>query len=112
MDKVQGPLLLRCMLPGLLMTVGSSDISPKGYGVIREHALHFIKHLMAHVSIRSIGGGHPSRGGGSIYQEGGGQKIGKGGLFRGAEGGAKNFEHFFRNLKIFEHFFRNFWEIC
>ena len=68
MDKVQGPLLLRCMLPGLLMTVGSSDISPKGYGVIREHALHFIKHLMAHVSIRSIGGGHPSRGGGSIYQ--------------------------------------------
>ena len=33
------------------MTVGSFDISPKGYGVIREHALHFIKHLMAHVSL-------------------------------------------------------------
>ena len=50
-DKVQGPLLFRCILPGLLMTVGSADISPKGYGVIREHALHFIKHLMAHVSL-------------------------------------------------------------
>ena len=42
------------MLPGLLMTVGSFDISPKGYGVIREHALHFIKHLMAHVSLTTI----------------------------------------------------------
>ena len=42
------------MLPGLLMTVGSFDISPKGYGVIREHALHFIKHLMAHVSWTTI----------------------------------------------------------
>ena len=42
------------MLPGLLMTVGSFDISPKGYAVIREHALHFIKHLMAHVSWTTI----------------------------------------------------------
>ena len=52
-ERTQGPLLLRCILPGILMVGihGSSDISPKGHGVIREHALHFIKHLMAHVSI-------------------------------------------------------------
>ena len=34
------------------MISGSSGISPKGHGVIREHALHFIKHLMAHVSFK------------------------------------------------------------
>jgi len=51
-DKSQGPLLFKCILPGVLMTdgQGSSSISSKGLGVIREHALHFIKHLMAHVS--------------------------------------------------------------
>ena len=29
---------------------GSSEISPKGLAVIREHALHFVKHLMSVVS--------------------------------------------------------------
>lgn len=44
-------LILQHVLPGILMTHrGSSDISPKGLAVIREHALHFIKHLMVTVS--------------------------------------------------------------
>ena len=44
-------LILQHVLPGILMTHrGSSDISPKGLAVIREHALHFIKHLMVQLS--------------------------------------------------------------
>ena len=44
-------LILQHILPGILMTHrGSSDISPKGLAVIREHTLHFIKHLMVTVS--------------------------------------------------------------
>ena len=36
------------MLPGILMTPrGSSDIAPRGLTIIREHTLHFVKHLMS-----------------------------------------------------------------
>ena len=54
-EKTQGPILFRCILPGVLMTGihGGSDIAPKGLAVIREHTLHFIKHLMVHVSVIS-----------------------------------------------------------
>lgn len=44
--------IFRHLLPGILMTHrGSSDISPKGLAVIREHALHFVKHLIVRVSL-------------------------------------------------------------
>ncbi len=42
--------LLACkyLLPGLLMTPrGASEIAPKGLAVIREHTLHFLKHLVS-----------------------------------------------------------------
>ena len=43
-------LIFRYLLPGILMTHhGSSDIAPKGLNVIREHSLHFVKHLMVKV---------------------------------------------------------------
>ena len=57
-NRIHGPVhdscvqISRFLLPGLLMTHrGSSEITPKGLGVIRDHALHFVKHLMASVSI-------------------------------------------------------------
>ena len=30
---------------------GSSDITPKGLVVIRDHTLHFVKHMMVVVSL-------------------------------------------------------------
>ena len=43
-------LIFKFLLPGILMTHrGSSEISPKGLAVIREHSLHFTKHIMASV---------------------------------------------------------------
>ena len=54
--RIHGPihntcvLICKSLLPGLLMTHrGSSEITPKGLTVIREHTLHFVKHLMASV---------------------------------------------------------------
>ena len=46
-----------------------------------------------------------------LYKQGdmGGPST-RGGGVRGAEGTAKIFEHFFRNLKIFEDFLRFFWK--
>ena len=45
-------LIFRHLLPGILMTHhGSSDITPKGLNVIREHSLHFVKHLMVKVGV-------------------------------------------------------------
>ena len=51
-DKTRTALLVfKYLLPGILMIPrGSSDIAPRGLTVIREHALHFVKHLMSVVS--------------------------------------------------------------
>ena len=44
----QLPLIFRTLLPGILMNHrGSSEIAPRGLAVIRDHTLHFVKHLMA-----------------------------------------------------------------
>ena len=46
------PLVYKHLLPAILMTYrGSSDVAPKGLAVIREHTLHFVKHLMIAVSL-------------------------------------------------------------
>lgn len=43
-------LILKCLLPAILMTHrGSSEIAPRGLTIIREHSLHFVKHLMRRV---------------------------------------------------------------
>ena len=44
-------LIFKHLLPGILMIHrGSSDIAPRGLTVIREHTLHFVKHIMSVVS--------------------------------------------------------------
>jgi hypothetical protein len=43
------------LLPGILMVPrGASDIAPRGLTIIREHTLHFIKHLMSVVSASQV----------------------------------------------------------
>ena len=45
-------LIFKFLLPGVLMTYrGASEIAPKGLTVIREHTLHFARHLMATVNL-------------------------------------------------------------
>eukprot|EP00095_Tigriopus_kingsejongensis_P003824 maker-scaffold2482_size15237-snap-gene-0.3 protein:Tk03824 transcript:maker-scaffold2482_size15237-snap-gene-0.3-mRNA-1 annotation:"condensin-2 complex subunit d3" len=40
-------LIFKFLLPAILMTHrGSSEITPKGLTIIREHSLHFVKHLV------------------------------------------------------------------
>ena len=43
-------LVFQNIMPGILMTHrGSSEVTPQGLKVIREHALHFVKHVMSQV---------------------------------------------------------------
>lgn len=45
------PLVFKHLLPAVLMTHrGASEVAPRGLTVIREHTLHFVKHLMTVVS--------------------------------------------------------------
>ncbi|TRY62148.1 hypothetical protein TCAL_11306, partial [Tigriopus californicus] len=49
-------LILKCLLPAILMTHrGSSEIAPRGLTIIREHSLHFVKHLMRRIGQESHG---------------------------------------------------------
>lgn len=49
-------MVFRYLLPGILMTHrGASEIAPRGLAIIREHAMHFVKHLMATVGDASFG---------------------------------------------------------
>ena len=46
------PLVFKHLLPAVLMTHrGASEVAPRGLTIIREHTLHFVKHLMTVVSL-------------------------------------------------------------
>lgn len=43
-------LVLKNLLPAILMAPrGASELAPRGLTIIREHTMHFVKHLMTRV---------------------------------------------------------------